>query len=534
MKDYGDEKISLSVSSLHPSNLTEKLTREIRKVRKTGFTIAPEAGSQRLRDVINKKTTRDEILDAASRAYGYGWHLLKLYFMLGLPTETEEDILQIARLVRDIAASGGTAGRKRKVNLNISFFVPKPHTPFQWEGMAGRETLKDKITLLRRHISPKRVKFNWHDMDLSMLEAVFSRGDRRLADVIEEAWRRGCRFDGWTDHFQLAPWLDAFRAAGLDPAFYANRTLETDAGLPWGHVSTGVQPEFLLRERDDAFGERVTPRCEGDQCRKCGVCGGGLAMAFSDEDRITAASRAAPAAAGTGDWRYRVRFTKSGPSRFISHLDLIRLIERALLRAGVRLSYSQGHHPHPKLSFGPALRLGIESRDEYFDFVSPAGDLAPALLPRLNEALCGGVEATALRKYPRHMPALSSMINYALYAMASCPPEWRRGAAELLKREQIPFLKVRGDQTKKIDIRPAIHDVYRHREKAQIFLGLFLTGGLNVFPEDVFKLICPGRTDPPRITRERLLSVKGDQFISPLTLDVVDPHRDLVSCRSSA
>ena len=534
MHSYAGEKVSVSLSSLHPSNLNDLLPREIKKVRKTGFTIAPEAGTQRLRDIINKKSTREDILKAASYAYGYGWNLIKLYFMIGLPTETEDDLIEIAELVREVSGCGRRRGSKGgRVNVNISFFIPKPHTPFQWEGMAGSEELRAKVRLLRNHLHPGRVKLNWHDVHCSQLEAVFSRGDRRLAGVIEEAWKRGCRFDGWTDHFRMDLWLQAFRSQDLDPEFFANRKLSTRARLPWDHIDTGVKKEFLLKEYEVAFGGKVTLRCEGRDCRKCGVCGADVYTVFSPAGgKHTAEAnepeRPVPSAAN----RYRVHYIKQGISRFISHLDLVRLFQRAILRAGIRPLYSQGFNPHPRLSFGPALKLGIESRDEYFDFLSNAEYQETSFLSRLNKALCGGVEATGFRRLSFHLPALSKSINYAVYSVSPPFRGWEVKAGEILASTCIRISRVRKGKEQTVDIRPGIHGIYRHQSDEKMYIGLHLSGPVNVSPEEVVNLFTDTGAGPWAITREKLLICRNNKFFSPLTLTEIHLEDTLTPCTS--
>lgn len=267
-------KVSLSLPSLRADNFSMGLMERLQHVRKSGLTFAPEAGTQRLRDAINKNVTEEDLLTSCRTAFSGGWSSVKLYFMLGLPTETDEDVLGIAELARKVLQvwRDVTPNRRRgcRITVSTACFVPKPHTAFQWEPQVEREEYLRRVKLLRDNMREKSITYHWHDPETSFLEAVFSRGDRRLADTIEAAWRDGAKFDSWSEYFSLERWLKALAACGLDPAFYANRTRSRDEVLPWSCVSTGVRTEFLWRERELAYQARITPDCR-KQCTGCGA-----------------------------------------------------------------------------------------------------------------------------------------------------------------------------------------------------------------------------------------------------------------------
>ena len=267
-------KVSLSLPSLRADNFSLGLMERVQHVRKSGLTFAPEAGTQRLRDAINKNVTEEEILRSCRTAFSGGWSSVKLYFMLGLPTETDEDVLGIAELAEKVykAWKECTPNPKRGVTITVSTacFVPKPHTAFQWEAQVSMEEYRRRVKLLRDNMRGRSIRYNWHDPDTSFLEAVFSRGDRQVADVIEEAWRQGAKFDAWSEYFDFDRWMAAFDACGLDPAFYANRVREKDEVLPWSVTSTGVTTPFLWRERERAYQAVITPDCRV-QCTGCGA-----------------------------------------------------------------------------------------------------------------------------------------------------------------------------------------------------------------------------------------------------------------------
>lgn len=278
MVELQGENVALSLPSLRVYSFSVALADQIQKTRKTGLTFAPEAGTQRLRDVINKNVSEEDLLSAAEAAFRSGWDQIKLYFMIGLPTETDDDVLGIARLAHKVLEIGrqvrgreGKAGRVQ-VNVSVSSFVPKSHTPFQWEAQDSMDELVRKQDLLRKELKQRAIKFSWHDVKASYLESVFARGDRRVADALEEAWRRGCKFDSWSELFKFDVWMDAFRAVGVDPDWHGPRERGEDEVLPWQFIHTGLTRSFLLRERHRAYKGQTTDDCRFANCSGCGIC----------------------------------------------------------------------------------------------------------------------------------------------------------------------------------------------------------------------------------------------------------------------
>ena len=269
-----DNKVNLSVPSLRADNFSRELMEKLQTVRKSGLTFAPEAGTQRLRDVINKNLTEEEILNTCTQAFSGGWNNVKLYFMLGLPTETDEDVLGIAELVYKIiqAWKENASNKKRglRVHVATAYFVPKPHTPFQWEKQITPQEYLRRCKLLKSHFYSKSIEYDYHSPDLSRLEAVFARGDRRLGPVIETAMRSGARLDGWDEYFNYAKWYDAFRQCGIDEDFYTVRGYGEDEVLPWDAIDVGVTKKFLKLERKRAYEEKITPDCRHN-CAGCGA-----------------------------------------------------------------------------------------------------------------------------------------------------------------------------------------------------------------------------------------------------------------------
>ena len=266
--------IGLSLPSLRADNFSLDLMSKVQQVRKSGLTFAPEAGTQRLRDAINKNVLEEDLLNTCKIAFEGGWNNIKLYFMLGLPTETDEDVLAISDLAMKVLWrwKSYASNKARGVNITVSTscFVPKPHTPFQWEAQVEMEEYRRRVVLLREHMRAKAISYNWHDADTSLIEAVLSRGDRRVGAVIEEVWKTGGKLDSWSEYFSFDRWLKAFEKCGLDPKFYACRERKQDEVLPWSRVDIGVKPEFLWSEREKCYRAELSPDCR-NKCTNCGA-----------------------------------------------------------------------------------------------------------------------------------------------------------------------------------------------------------------------------------------------------------------------
>ena len=285
-----DEKVSISLPSLRVDGFTDDIMNKIKTVRKSGLTFAPEAGSQRMRDVINKNVQHDELLQTCATAFAGGWTTVKLYFMIGLPTETLDDVADIAHLGQDVVDTyyntpNRAKGKSVRVTVSASSFVPKPFTPFQWEPQDTIAVLHEKQKHIIDSITSRKIQFNYHDADTSFLEAVFARGDRKLCRVMELAAQRGFHFDGWNDCFSLEKWLELFEACGIDPAFYANRRRDFDEILPWDHIDYGVKKSFLLKECQKAYENTTTPHCRL-KCSNCGAAKYGKGVCFEKRQNL--------------------------------------------------------------------------------------------------------------------------------------------------------------------------------------------------------------------------------------------------------
>ena len=364
MDRLAPRKVALSLPSLRADTLTPEMMSQIKRVRRTGLTIAPEAGSERLRRMINKNLTEETILNSAAEAFRAGWQLLKLYFMIGLPGETPEDLEAIGALTRQILKAV-PKGRRGRINLSLSSFIPKPHTPFQWEGMANLEESRDRLHMVKDRLRHPQIQAKWNSAAQSWLEGVFARGDRRLAPVLLAAHRRGCRLDAWSEHLRLEPWREAFRDTGVNPDFYL-RERATDEVLPWDHLDSGVSREFLAQERERAYQGIETPDCRQGGCQDCGVCDPrGAALDLQDTPQ-EAPPPPRPAAAQLPPpvW-YRLAFSKVDEARWLGHLELVSAVlpEPAALPA---TSVLQRRFPSPApggLPWGPARGGGEPGRD---------------------------------------------------------------------------------------------------------------------------------------------------------------------------
>jgi radical SAM-linked protein len=469
-EQYKEQRISISLPSLRVGTLTPKMIEAVAGTRKSGFTLAPEAGTERLRRVINKPVSDLDLLDAAETIFRNGWSVLKLYFMIGLPTETEQDLDGIIRLANDIFSLGKRVSKRHiQLNITVSTFVPKSHTPFQWMGQATLEEVRAKQAYLGKGLRKRGITLKPHDPETSLLEGAFARGDKALGKVIEEAVRLGCRFDGWSECFDFKKWVEAFQKCGLDMSAYASSSFELDEELSWEHVESGVTKEFLKLEYARAMAAEITQNCRVE-CERCGIgCADGGAPSLG----IPVAPATRPGLANALKipdprhkqaggpeifTRIRMKFTKAGRLRFLSHLDLMTLFQRAAARAEVPVAFSHGFNPHPKIAFGPALSVGMESDTEYLDLeTDPFVDLLQ-VTKSLNATLPDGMRILESRVIPSKAPSLSGCIGRYVYEV-SVPDAFAGNLGErvnsFLSRSSVIVTK----EKKQKDIRPGIEAV---------------------------------------------------------------------------
>lgn len=420
MDRYGDgERLAVSFPSTRVDSLKRDVLEQVQRVRRTGFTVAPEGGTQRIRDVINKGVTDDEILECCRNVFTMGWSSVKLYFMIGQPTETDEDVLGIADLARRIKAMPEAKGKS--ITVSVSTHVPKPHTPFQWaEQISPSETVRRQQLLGRALKTIGGVNFRYHDAFSSFLEGVFCRGDRRLADVIERAYERGCRLDAWHEHLDEDNWLAAFVDCNIDPTFYL-RQRSVEEALPWDHLSCGIPKSYFAKEWRRALRDKETPDCLTQSCSVCGACDyderRNVLWPREDAERDLAprAQQQRAEIDRSPVRRLRVRYEKSSSMRFVGHLEMVTVLHRALRRAGIPVAYSLGFHPMPRVALGPPLQLGIASRIEYADLYLTR-NLEPELLVEfLNAALPASLRILDAQVIAFNAPSLQESIRAVDY-----------------------------------------------------------------------------------------------------------------------
>jgi radical SAM family uncharacterized protein/radical SAM-linked protein len=457
MARYANDRIAVSLPSLRVGTLTEGLIEDIKKVRKTGFTLAPEAGSERMRRVINKGITEADLLETAANVYRAGWRSIKLYFMIGLPGETVDDIRQISTLSRQVKDQARAVGTTGEVGVSVSTFVPKAHTPFQWEPQISVDEIGERQYQLHCDLKKRKLNFKWHDAPLSFMEGVFARGDRRLAKVLVRAVELGCRFDGWGDHFSLERWQQAFSECDINPEWYLRRR-ELDEVLPWDHLDSGVSREFLLKEREKALNEAATVDCRHGQCTACGVCNF-TTIATHLSPQATLQNIPAPVPAPETAARIRLRFAKTGAMRYLSHLELITVFTRAVSRGGVPILFSQGFHPHPRFSFATATSVGVESTAEYMDMFVADGTLSDEVQERLNGALPHELRIMEAEQIDLKSPSLSTLIDKTRYRITlddSCSSRLKDLCVQFLAHTGYVIQRKKKGEIQNIDLRAEV------------------------------------------------------------------------------
>lgn len=518
MEELRKRKTSLSMSSLRAYGIDEALLDELASVRATGLTFAPEAGTQRLRDVINKNITTDDILSTCQRVFSRGWSRVKLYFMIGLPTETDDDVEQIAEVSRRVLEIGRQNRRNASVNVSVSCFVPKPHTPFQWCAMETPENLERKQRRLWQLCRKYGLVFRKHDVVMSFLEGILARADRRAADLVELAWRNGARFDGWDEWLNWPSWQTALdqweQTQKVDRRDFVS-AIPLEASLPWRHIDVGLAQGFLAKEYEKALKARPSPPCgkpvgakahhksleahEADKqklvCYQCGLdCDMDKIRARRAQFLTALGATTEPSAKGSTDHEQaharfargkaphdfdagediscRIRFTKLGQLSLQGQLDIVRIFPRIFRRAEIELVYSEGFHPRPLISYGPALALGVPSLAEYAEVRLVRAVDPETLMQRLNAVTPPGLRMTQIGVVEERMAKLSQalLVQDLLVTVSQSWLEQHGGAERpqdvlqrccrgALSQEVIEIERLHKRKRKVIDLRPALVDV---------------------------------------------------------------------------
>ncbi|MFH1982783.1 MAG: TIGR03960 family B12-binding radical SAM protein [Pseudomonadota bacterium] len=478
------DRIALSLPSLRVGTLTPPLMKLIQKVRKTGFTLAPEAGSQRLRDVINKNITEDDLRQTVAEAFGLGWQLIKLYFMIGLPTETPEDHQALVDLVASLQSTRKGAGKKGKFNVSVGIFVPKPHTPFQWCDQIAPGAARSVLEGLRRRLKMPGVQMKWQNPETSLVEGVCSRGDRRLSRLLVAAFKKGCRFDGWSDHFDITKWQEAMAEEGIDPNALIFRERAIEEPLPWDVVDIGVTSSYLASEWHRAKEAVSTEDCRTGQCHQCGVCDFvtiAPRITGDSDTPVTISAVSRPGGTPENFKPMRITYEKTGSARYFGHLELISIMTRALRRTGIPIRYTEGYHPKPKMAFNDPLPVGIESKDEQMlVWVGIDGDL-DRIEDAMNRQLPDGLAVVDVTKAQRLLTPVA--VRYRIVAPSAVFDPM--AIARFNASAAWPFTKTgRAGKEKALDLKTRVGTMLSDSDR-ELVLTLHTPAGMAVRPGDV-------------------------------------------------
>ena len=522
------ERVSISFPSLRADTFTREMADFAQGFRRSGLTLAPEAGTQRLREMINKNLSEEDLMRALSIAFERDWKRVKLYFMIGLPSETQEDLQGIVDLVGKAVRLGKTHGRK-EFHVSISPFAPKPFTPFQWEAQDTVEQYLDKISFLKTNIRWKNVKLSWRDPDVSRLEAVLGRGDRRLSAVIHSAWSNGARFDAWTEQFDASRWQRAFEEHGLDEETYA-QGYPPGSALPWDHLNAGVTQAFLEKERERAFSGQTTQDCQTTVCHGCGLMDEPACRKVVDRKR----KRKSPAGAKSQTpylgrsvrkipvepviRTFRVGYRKKSAVQYISHLDTMRMFLRTFRRANLSVAFSRGFRAHPKIAMGPPLPLGYTGAAEYFD-LDLETPIPNNLKQLLNSHLPEGFEVFDAMIHQGREKSLSQVINLTSYRVTwSVPIElkaFQKKLDEFIRSNSFKITR----REKPVDIR--LHVVSATLSETRLELWIKIGPNGTARPEEVLDAIQPiheNKPDSPKIERTGLYIEQFGERLTPIEL----------------
>ncbi len=488
MVNFEPDNIAVSLPSLRAGTLTPELMKLIKKVRKTGFTIAPEAGSQRLRDVINKNISEDEIINTVQNAFDLGWQVIKLYFMIGLPTETDEDLGALVELVNKLRKIKDQKGRWGKINVSVATFIPKAHTPFQWAGQLSLAESKSKINWLHHKLRLPGIQFKWQNPEVSRLEGLWARGDRRLSRLLIAAYNKGCKFDGWSDQFNYPAWEAAMAVTGVDPDFFTVRQRDLNEPLPWDHIDSRIDKTFLSQEWENALESKFTADCRLEDCNQCGVCD------FEEIDVKTfqVFRKELVRYSGVGldkDAPFKklnVYYAKLDHAKYFGHLELVNIFLRALKRAEIPVKYSQGFHPKPKISFDDPLPIGIESHQEHFtlavaDFVKP-----DTVLQGLNTNLPDGLRVHDCRLAPLKSRAHTAKSSVYQISIPGHDFDTQKLASFVNSSEATLTLTNRKGKLKKIDLKDMVINIELPDSK-HLLMTLKSEPGKTVRPAEVLR-----------------------------------------------
>jgi len=491
------ERVGISLPSIRADAGCVRFATEIQKVRKTGLTFAPEAGTQRLRDVINKNVTENDLLEAVETAVECGWRKIKLYFMIGLPTETDEDVTAIADLVYKVLDTARARRRPLSVNVGVSSFVPKPHTPFQWRSQDRIEELKRKVEILRSRLRHRTVSLSWHDTEMSELEAVLANGGRELGPAILKAWEMGAKFDGWDDRFDYSRWQKAFAECGVDADAIAHTEKNYDDPLPWDHIDCGITNKWLAAQDKLAERAKALPDCRFGPCINCGIkefLGGTADCGEFISGNIAATDEAQSPEFGTEIEKtrvfYRLTYSKDRSLRWLSHMDLVRVLERAVRRAKLPVAYSEGFNPRLRMSFYTQLSVGVTGEAEPMTIELTERVDTKELAKALNSALPEGISIKAVEEVDgRRSPEIRGS-EYLIGVTGTCDSNLHDAVDMLLSSESMVVERRKEHDSKQVDIRPGIETIeVLHGASSGECTGLIRAKLVNIRPNEIVEAL---------------------------------------------
>lgn len=489
MNQYYEKRVAMALPSMRVETLTGKLIEQIKRVRKTSFTLAPEAGTQRLRDVINKGNTEEALLATARKVFDAGWKSIKLYFMIGLPSETLEDLEGIVDLAYKVLREGNN---RRQVTVSISTFVPKPFTPFQWQRQITIDEIREKQDFFKKNIRHKNLKLKWHDREMTFLEGLMARGDRKISDLVAKVFYSGCRFDGWSDRFKFDIWKRAIDDLGINVNDYLGEK-DTKDSLPWDNIDCGITKEFLAEEYEKSLGAELTEDCRSAGCYQCGACSGDIRIIEAGEPHPVPSRRHVSSPPEAEITRLRIRFARQGKAGMLSHLEMSSAIVRAINISGLVFAFSEGFHPHPKISFPYALPVGVESLCEYADIQLRRYSGPPeGFAPRVNPCLPSGIEILGAEMIYPHTISLSNLIGGFDYEIrlpdapiSPVGPTPDERIKAFLKSDTFMVSKYRKGAVVAKDIRQLVDSIALDTEKAIISLSVRFDQGGGIKPLEI-------------------------------------------------
>jgi len=486
-KRYNEQNVNLSFPSLRVDTITPSIMNEMKKMRAKSFTIAPEAGSQRLRDLINKGVTEEQVLQTAREMSSAGCQSVKLYYMIGLPTETFEDLDEIMRLSREVLKEGRKTGAMKKVTVNLSTFVPKSHTPFQWVRQDSTDEVIEKLDYMKKNLKDKAITLRWNDPFMTLLEGIFSRGDRRTGKTILKAFQKGCRFDSWGDRLSPEKWKEAFEESAIVTKNYLE-SKALDTILPWDLIDPGVTKKFLIDELNRSYEGELTEDCRYGRCSVCGVCDHKILKIRTFKEANLSPLPVKEGSTSPLKRRFRVRYTKGGPARFMGHTDMIQVIIRMLRRADIPILYSEGFHPSPKISFGSPIPFATESLAEYFDIDVAGSMTAEKFLERIAvkaPSYCEMKEAFVINSGEKSITNAVKSEVYLITSGEKCSSHDKAGDAieKFKSADKWPFIKLTKKGKKEIELKNEVRNIHIDKE-GKIEIELAATGGRKVKAED--------------------------------------------------